>query len=55
LGLVAFSAAIELIQLLILGRHARFSDFVVDALSVSIGVGLAFLLAEYKIWAGFRR
>ena len=55
LGLIAFSAAIELIQLLIPGRHARFSDFLVDALSVSIGVGLAFLLAEDKIWARFRR
>ena len=55
LGLVAFSAAIEVIQLGIPGRHARVSDFVVDALSVSIGVGLACLLAEHKAFAGLRR
>jgi VanZ family protein len=55
LGLIAFSAAIEIIQLGIPGRHARVSDFIVDALSVSIGVGLAFLLAEHKAFAGFRR
>jgi VanZ family protein len=55
LGLIAFSAAIEIIQLGIPGPHARVSDFIVDALSVSIGVGLAFLLVEYKSYAGFRR
>jgi VanZ family protein len=54
-GLIAFSAAIELIQLAIPGRHARVSDFIVDALSVSIGVGIAFLLAEYKVFARFGR
>jgi VanZ family protein len=55
LALMAFSAAIEIIQLGIPGRHARVSDFVVDALSVSIGVGLAFLLTEHKAFAGLRR
>jgi VanZ family protein len=55
LGLMAFSGAIELIQLGIPGRHARVSDFVVDALSVSVGVGIAFMLAEYKAFAGLRR
>jgi VanZ family protein len=54
-GLIAFSATIELIQLGIPGRHARVSDFAVDALSVSIGVGLTFLLAEHKAFAGLRR
>ena len=44
-GLVIFSAAIELIQLAIPGRHARFSDFVVDAISVSIGTGLARIMS----------
>jgi VanZ family protein len=44
-GLVIFSAAIELIQLAIPGRHARFSDFVVDALSVSIGTILAWAMS----------
>jgi VanZ family protein len=55
LALIAFAAAIEMIQLGIPGRHARVSDFVVDALSVSIGVGLACLLAEHKAFAGLRR
>jgi VanZ family protein len=55
LALMAFSAAIEIIQLGIPGRHARVSDFVVDALGVCIGVGLAFLLAEFKPLAGLRR
>jgi VanZ family protein len=39
-ALVAFSAAIELIQLTIPGRHARLSDFLVDAVSACLGVGL---------------
>jgi VanZ family protein len=55
LALMAFSAAVEIIQLGIPGRHARVSDFVVDALSVSIGVGLPWLLAEHKAIAGLRR
>jgi hypothetical protein len=36
--LVVFSGSIELIQLLIPGRHARLSDFLVDALSVCLGL-----------------
>lgn len=44
IALVLFSALIEVIQLAIPGRHARLSDFVVDAISVCIGVGLAVLL-----------
>jgi VanZ family protein len=44
LALIAFSAGIELIQLAVPGRHARLGDFVVDALSVSIGVGAALLI-----------
>src|SRR5271166_5277782 len=41
LALVAFSAVIELIQLVIPGRHGRLSDFLVDAVSACLGVGLA--------------
>jgi VanZ family protein len=55
IGLIAFSAAIEIVQLVIPGRHARVSDFVVDAVSVSLGVGLALLIAQYQVYAGFRR
>jgi VanZ family protein len=43
--LVAFSAGIELLQLYIPGRHARLSDFLVNAVSVALGVGLAALMA----------
>ena len=46
-GLILFSAAIELVQLVIPGRHARPSDFIVDALSAGIGVTLAFAYARY--------
>jgi VanZ family protein len=35
---VIFCAGIELTQLMIPGRHARFSDFVVDATAVCVGV-----------------
>jgi VanZ family protein len=45
IGLVTFSAAIELLQLSIPGRHARLSDFFVNAVSVALGVGLTALMA----------
>jgi VanZ family protein len=45
LALVAYSAAIELIQLQIPGRHGRLSDFLVDAVSACVGVGMAVLVA----------
>jgi VanZ family protein len=44
--LIAFMAFIELAQLLVPGRHARLSDFLLDALGVSIGVGLGHLVAR---------
>lgn len=43
--LVSFAAAVELAQLFVPGRHARLSDFVVDALGVCIGL-LAVLLMD---------
>ena len=54
LALVAFSAAIELVQIAIPGRHSRFSDFLVDALSVCAGVGLA-VLVDFKLKYWYRR
>jgi VanZ family protein len=48
LCLIIFSAAIELVQLLIPGRHAKLGDFVVDALSTVIGVGLAALIPKAR-------
>ena len=44
IGLAGFSAAIELLQLFIPGRHARLSDFLVNAVSVALGIGLAALM-----------
>ena len=41
--LVAFAAAIELAQLLVPGRHARLSDFLIDALGVSLGLSIGFI------------
>jgi VanZ family protein len=41
IGLIAFAGTIELAQRLVHGRHARLSDFIVDAfaLCVSVAVG----------------
>jgi VanZ family protein len=36
--LVIFSGAVELIQLLVPGRHARLSDFIIDALASVCGL-----------------
>ena len=35
-GLVIFAGAIEIAQVLIPGRHARLSDFLVDAVSMCV-------------------
>ena len=43
--LVAFSGAVEVVQLLVPGRHARVGDFVVDALAACCGL-LAATLAN---------
>jgi VanZ family protein len=48
LSLVAFSATIEIVQLGIPGRHARLSDFVVDAVSAIVGTGLAVVISPGK-------
>jgi VanZ family protein len=42
-ALILFTAAIEIAQLWVPGRHARFSDFLINALGVGIGVSLGFL------------
>jgi VanZ family protein len=38
LALLAFTGILELLQLFVPGRHARLSDFVVDALGVGVGM-----------------
>ena len=46
IGAVAFCAAIEVAQLMVPGRHARVSDFVVDATAACIGILAGSLLAR---------
>jgi VanZ family protein len=46
--LVAFSAAVEVAQLVVPGRHARLIDFVVDAGAACIGAALASLVRRMR-------
>src|SRR5581483_5470031 len=46
--LVAFSGAVEILQLFIPGRHARLSDFIVDALASVIGLMTILLLVQMR-------
>ncbi len=48
LVLVLFSAAIEIVQLFVPGRHSRLSDFIVDALAACAGVALAFVAGRTR-------
>ena len=48
LALLTFTAAIEVAQMLVPGRHARLSDFLMDAAASSLGVGLSYLLVNLK-------
>ena len=45
-ALLAFTGGIELAQLWAPGRHARFSDFAVNALGLAAGLGLAYLVTK---------
>ncbi len=46
---IAFTACLELLQLFAPGRHARISDFVIDALSALIGIAISSLLTRNKL------
>jgi VanZ family protein len=48
-ALVIFTGAVELAQNFVPGRHARLSDFMVDALAVLIGLVAAYFLPVRKI------
>jgi len=50
---VIFAGAIELAQIFVPERHARFSDFVIDALAACAAVGAAFVIG--KLWATRQR
>jgi VanZ family protein len=47
-ALPAFAAAIEVAQNCVPGRHARMSDFLVDAAALWLGVGLSSALLKLK-------
>jgi VanZ family protein len=47
IALVVFAGAIEFAQMFAPGRHARISDFLVDALAACIGVVLSALVTEF--------
>ena len=52
-ALIVFAGAIEIAQLFVPGRHARLSDFLIDALAACAGVGLAVVAAS--LWTLRRR
>jgi VanZ family protein len=52
LWLVIFAGAIELAQFAVPGRHARLSDFIVDALAACIGLAMASYVAERSLSRG---
>ena len=41
---IVFCAALELLQLAIPGRHARLSDFLIDAAAACFGISIAWLV-----------
>jgi len=46
IGLLAFTAVIEVAQMMVPSRHARLSDFLTDAAASWVGIGLAFVLVK---------
>jgi VanZ family protein len=42
--LVVFAGAVELAQIVVPSRHARLSDFVIDALAAFVGAGVSSIL-----------
>jgi VanZ family protein len=47
--LVIFCGAIEIAQLFVPGRHARLSDFIIDAVAAYIGLATASLLSLARV------
>ena len=45
-SLAIFTAAVEVVQLWVPGRHARVSDFVVDAAAACIGVAVSCVIIQ---------
>jgi VanZ family protein len=47
--LVAFAGVVELAQIVVPSRHARLSDFVVDAFAACVGAAISSVLASRKL------
>jgi VanZ family protein len=52
LWIVIFAGAVELAQFAVPGRHARLSDFIVDALAACIGLAMASFVAQRTLAPG---
>ena len=48
LAMMVFTLAIEIAQIWVPGRHARLSDFLIDAAASCLGVGLSWLLLKLQ-------
>jgi VanZ family protein len=46
---LAFAGSLELLQFFVPGRHARLSDFAIDALATVIGIALSGLINRNKL------
>jgi VanZ family protein len=46
IGLFGFSAAVEVVQMMVPGRHARLGDFLTDAAASCLGVAISLLLVK---------
>jgi VanZ family protein len=49
--LVVFCGAVELAQLFVPGRHARLSDFIIDALAITGGLMTVSLIGKFCVRA----
>jgi VanZ family protein len=54
-GAVIFCAGIELMQLTIPGRHARFGDFFVDATAICVGIIAGSMLFRMTRKSSYRK
>ena len=48
LAAILITAALELLQTLVPGRHARLGDFIVNAVGAAVGVAIVFVLARVR-------
>ena len=52
IGLIGFAGLVEIVQIFIPGRHARLSDFIVDAAALPLGMAIASLVRGIKVTSG---